>query len=103
MTVQDVTEENHEELRIDVTRGAYVVQVNVGSPADKAHIEAGDVILKLDDVEIHTTDELIAEIDRHKVGDKVTLLIARGGSKDKLKKAVVILGELDQSEFRPGG
>ena len=103
VTVQDVTEENHEELRIDVTRGAHVVQVNVGSPADKAHIEAGDVILKLDDVEIHTTDELIAEIDRHKVGDKVTLLIARGGSKDKLKKAVVILGELDQSEFRPGG
>lgn len=103
VTVQDVTEENHEELRIDVTRGAYVVQVNVGSPADKAHIEAGDVILKLDDVEINTTDELITEIDRHKVGDKVTLLIARGGSKDKLKKVVVVLGELDQSEFRPGG
>jgi len=103
VTVQDVTEENHEELRIDVTRGAYVVQVNVGSPADKAHIEAGDVILKLDDLEIDTTDELITEIDRHKVGDKVTLLIARGGSKDKLKKVVAVLGELDQSEFRPGG
>jgi len=103
VTVQDVTEENHEELRISVTSGAYVVQVNVGSPADRAHIEAGDVILKLDDVEVRTTDELITEIGRHKVGDKVTLLIARGGSKDKLKKAVVILGELDQSEFRPGG
>ena len=103
VTVQDVTEENHEELRIDVTRGAYVVQVNVGSPADKAHIEAGDVILKLDDLEIDTTDELITEIDRHKVGDKVTLLIAREGSKDKLKKVVAVLGELDQSEFRPGG
>jgi serine protease Do len=103
VTVQDVTKENHEELRIDVTSGAYVVQVNVDSPADRAHIEAGDVILKLNDVEIHATDELITEIDRHKVGDKVTLLIARGGSKDKLKKAVVILGELDQSEFRPGG
>jgi len=103
VTVQDVTEDNHEELRIDVTRGAYVVQVNVGSPADRAHIEAGDVILKLDDVEIRTTDELITEIDRHKVGDKVTLLVARGGSKDKLKKVVVVLGELDLSEFRPGG
>lgn len=103
VTVQDVTEENHRELRIDVTHGAYVVQVNVGSSADKAHIEAGDVILKLDDVEIRTTNELITEIDRHRVGDKVTLLIARGGSKDRLKKVVVLLGELDQSEFRPGG
>ncbi len=103
ITVQDVTEENHEALRIEVTRGAYVVQVNVGSAADRAHIEAGDVILKINDVEVRTTDDLISEIQRHKVGEKVTVLVARGGSKDKLKKVVVVLGELDQSEFRPGG
>jgi len=97
--VADVTAETREELRVEVDYGAYVAQVNVGGPGDKAGIEAGDVILEINGIKVKDSDSLIAEIQRHKVGDKVTLLVARGGEKAQLRKVVVVLGELDTSSF----
>ncbi len=97
--VGDVTPENREELKVGVSNGAYVAQVDVNGPGDRAGIEAGDVVLEVDGASIANSDDLITAIQLHAVGDKMTLLLARGGSKEKLKKVVVILGELDTSEF----
>jgi serine protease Do len=102
VTVQDVTKDNHEELKVDQAEGAYVVQLNQNGPGDRAGIQPGDVILEIDGIKIKTGDELITQIQAHNVGDKVTMLLSRSGRKDNLKKVAVVLGELDQSELKAG-
>jgi serine protease Do len=100
--VRDVTPENHGDLKVEVTEGAYVAQVNADGPGDRAGIQPGDVILELNGTKVKTGDGLIALIQQYAVGTRVTALVARGGHKAKISKVAVILGELDQNEFRAG-
>jgi putative serine protease PepD len=53
--------------------GAVVVQVDSGSPAEKAGLTAGDVIQSVDGQAVTGTDELAAAISSHKPGDQVRL------------------------------
>ncbi|WP_431986293.1 S1C family serine protease [Streptomyces griseoflavus] len=53
--------------------------VDPGGPADKAGLQPGDVITKLDDRVIDSGPTLIGEIWTHKPGDKVTITYERGG------------------------
>lgn len=48
-----------------------------GSPAERARIIAGDVILSLADSAINSTEDLQRVIQERKVGDKVEILILR--------------------------
>jgi len=95
VVIQDVTKDSYKDLKIEVDHGAYVWQVNAGGPADKAGLEPGDVILRINEVSISKSNDLIEEIQKHKVGDRVTLLVAKDGKKDRQSKVAVILGELD--------
>ena len=58
--------------------GAGIEQVNSGSAADKAGIERGDVVTKVDDEIVTGSDSLVATIRGHRPGDKVTLTVVRG-------------------------
>ncbi|MCW0213948.1 MAG: trypsin-like peptidase domain-containing protein [Pseudonocardia sp.] len=57
------------------TGGAVVAQVNPGGPADKAGIRPGDVVTRIDDRPVTDSDELVAAVRDHAVGDVVTLVI----------------------------
>lgn len=59
-------------------------------PADRAGLEAGDVITKFDDTVIDSGPTLIGEIWTHKPGDRVTLTYKRDG---RTATAEVTLGE----------
>jgi len=61
------------------TGGAQVSQVVSGSPAEDAGIEPGDVITKVDDIEITDAQELVATIREHSSGDEVTITYERDG------------------------
>lgn len=94
-TLDDYLQQNPD-LKLKVKDGVFVVSVTVGGPADKAGIDAGDVILSIDGQDVKTGKDLIETIDTHKVGDRVTLLVARQGG-DKREEVSVVLGELDTS------
>lgn len=81
-----------------VEDGVFVVSVTVGGPADRAGIEAGDVILNIDDIEVASGDDLISVIQDRQVGDRVKLLVARQGG-EKQEVVTVVLGELDLNEI----
>ena len=93
ISCQDVTETIHDMYNIPV--GVYVTAVTDKSAADKAGIESGDVIIKIDDVEVSTTEELNAEKNKHEAGEIVKLTIVRNGEE---KDITVTLDEVQNAE-----
>ncbi|HSF35501.1 MAG TPA: trypsin-like peptidase domain-containing protein [Nocardioides sp.] len=59
--------------------GAVVREVTAGSTADKAGLEAGSVITRVDDQRITGADSLVATIRSYRPGDTVTLTWTSGG------------------------
>lgn len=86
-----LTNDVAEYLDLDVKRGAYVssqegsTAIVAGSPAAKAGIKEGDIIIKVDDTEINEDNSLAAVINRHSVGDEVALTVVRAGQEIQLK------------------
>lgn len=86
-----LTNDTAEYLDLDVKRGAYVSAqdgssaIVEGSPAEEAGLKEGDIITKVNDTEINEENSLAAIINRHSVGDKVSLTIIRDGQEIKLE------------------
>jgi len=62
-----------------ITDGAKVSEVNNGSAAANAGLQTGDVITKIDDHLITSSDGLVAIIRSYRPGEKVTVTYDRGG------------------------
>jgi putative serine protease PepD len=60
--------------------GALVQEVVPGSPADKAGLRPGDLVVGIDGQSVADYGELGARIRAHKPGDKITLTVVRGGN-----------------------
>lgn len=73
-----------------VEEGIAVVEVEDSSPADKAGLEKGDIIVKLGDKDTGSLSEFRYELYKYKVGDKVTVSYYRD---DKLKTTTITLGK----------
>jgi len=61
----------------DLPEGAYVQSVVQGSPADKAGIQQGDILMKIDGQRITDQDQLSTYIAKKKVGDTITITLYR--------------------------
>ena len=59
--------------------GVYIASVSEGSCAEKAGIQAGDVMTSIDGKDLASTTELQAELNRKRAGDEVTVSVWRGG------------------------
>jgi S1-C subfamily serine protease len=62
------------------TDGALIQEVTPDSPASKARIQPGDVVVSVDGKAIQNDSEMIAAIRAHQPGDKVTIGVVRGGN-----------------------
>lgn len=62
---------------ISLDKGIYVAQIVNYSPASKANLKVGDVIEKIDDVELNKMSDLRRYIYQKNTGDKVNLTIYR--------------------------
>ena len=60
--------------------GVTVVDVDAGSAADSAGLQAGDVITKIDDTAIDGPESLAAAIVAHQPGDEVAVTYVRDGA-----------------------
>jgi len=93
-TVQPLFPQIAKLLKLDVEKGAMVVEVAPGGPADKAGLKGGnrqiqagnilitvggDVITHVDQKEVKDAEELIKTIREKKIGDTVVLKIIRDG------------------------
>jgi|SRR5680860_89673 len=71
--------------------GAYISAVTPNGPAAKAGIAKGDVITKIKDVQVQNTSDLIRELYKNNVGDKIAITYSREGV---TKQVQVTLGEI---------
>jgi S1-C subfamily serine protease len=79
--------------------GALVVSVATGSPAEKAGLKAGDVIMAVDGTRLGAKDnDLATLISRHKVGDTVALSVRTGTAAARDVSVV-----LDRNPQKPEG
>jgi serine protease Do len=96
--IQEVTKEIAELEKLEQPKGALVASVQEGSPAEKAGIKAGDIILTFDGKEVDTMRTLPKLVAQTKVGKKVVVKIWRN-QKPITKK--VLLGRLEATkEFK---
>ncbi|MCX6188166.1 MAG: Do family serine endopeptidase [Bacteroidetes bacterium] len=75
--ITDVDSKKAEENDLKEVKGVFVEKSNEGSAAMDAGLKKGDVILKVDDVEINSVSELQEQISRRKPGDKVVITYQR--------------------------
>lgn len=87
---QTISDSTASKYSLPVSEGAYVTRVVPGSPAEKAGIAAGDIIVGVDGKPVKTMDDVIAGVRSHAVNDKVTITYYSGTSK---KKTTVTLQE----------
>ena len=94
--IQEVTKEIAEVENLEKPEGALVASVSEKSPAEKAGIKAGDIILEFDGKKVITMRTLPKLVAQSKVGKRVIVKIWRN---QKLISKKVLLGRLESSEF----
>ncbi len=82
--IQNIDKDLMESEDLPSTDGVLVTEVIKDSPAEKAGLERGDVILLYDDKDISSVNQLTRMIERTDPGEKKNLSILRDGSKDKI-------------------
>jgi len=80
--------------------GVVITEVIEGTAAEKAELQAGDIITKIDDLEIENIQQIISYVQSKEKGDKVDVQYIRDGKKKKTKAT---LGEkaMNLSMFSP--
>jgi serine protease Do len=93
VNIQEVTPELAKSFGLKDNKGALVSQVLPNSPAEKAGIEQGDVILQFDGKDVSDSKELPRIVASTPVGKSVMVKIARDG---KVTDRQVKLGEMEE-------
>ena len=129
-TIQTLIPEVAKSLKLKIERGAMIAEVVKGGPADKAGLKGGgqrvqvgnmiavaggDIVVKADQHDVKTSDELIRYVREKKPGSTIVLKVYRkdrfeeceGDPRRKTEKEIAIwkgyglngAGEIDKEEF----
>jgi len=83
--IQALTPELAKSFKLEDTRGVLVASVEPGSPAAKAGLQSGDIILSFDGKPVQNANELPRIVAASKPGTPVTLEISRNGARRQVK------------------
>lgn len=95
--IQHVTDDIAEGLGLDKAKGALVAEVMDNSPAEKAGIKVGDLILEFDGKEISVMKKLPRVVAETLVGKKVDVFVMRDGAKKIIEVVVEKLVDDEES------
>ncbi len=87
------------ELGVTETQGFYIKKVNTKSGAEKAGLQKGDIIIKLDEQNVATFADLSGYINTKRPNDKVQVTFIRDG-KNKVVPVILSKNELFGTEFK---
>ena len=86
--IDQVSKDVAESIGLGKPQGALVRGVETGGPAEKAGVEAGDIILKFDGKPVDKSNDLPRLVGNTKPGTKATLTVFRRGSTKDLSVTV---------------
>lgn len=87
--MRTLTEDLARALGIKYVKGVIVVEVVEGSPAEKAGIQANDVIISVNGQKVETAEQLKGIIRSYPAGSRVMVTIVRNGEKIELPVVLV--------------
>jgi len=93
VTIQELTRELAESFGLSKPSGALISSVEKGAPADKAGIEASDVILKFDGKLVDNSSDLPRIVAATKPGSKVVVELWRKGASKKVTVEIAQMPE----------
>jgi len=93
VVIQQVSKELADGFGLPKPQGALVNSVEKGGPADKAGIEAGDVILRFDGKPVNSSEDLPRVVGGTKPGSKVVVQVWRNKATRDLQVVVAELNE----------
>jgi S1-C subfamily serine protease len=73
-----------DEKSLDVRKGVYIDSLMNHSAAASAGIKVGDVVIKVNDIDINSSPELQGVIAQHRPGETVTITINRTGKEKSI-------------------
>ncbi|HBA88935.1 MAG TPA: peptidase [Geobacter sp.] len=98
VSVQLVTPELAQSFGLDSEKGALIAEVMKESPAEKAGIKGGDIILEYDGHVIHEMSELPRRVAGTEVGKKVNLVVLRDGHQQTIPVVIEKLKEGEEQD-----
>ncbi|HUL31772.1 MAG TPA: Do family serine endopeptidase [Thermodesulfobacteriota bacterium] len=82
--LQDITPELMKFFNLKEKEGALISQVYEGSPAEKAGLKVGDVVIEVDGVKVTNSPDVVREVLKKRVGQKVNFSILREGKRTEV-------------------
>ncbi|HEX7707567.1 MAG TPA: PDZ domain-containing protein [Thermoanaerobaculia bacterium] len=89
VVLNDITPELREHYGAPKGSGILVGSVEQGSPAEKAGVRVGDIVLTIDGTEVSSSAQLRRALSGKKEGDSVRIEVLRNRSRQALVAAVV--------------
>ncbi len=98
VTAQDLTPELASAFGIDNNQGAVVARITKGSAAEKAGLQVGDIILKIDGRPVENSGDVRNRVGLLRVGSSVDMFVLRNGD----AKTITAKLEAPRLENQPG-
>ena len=99
VTAGTMTEQMAAQYRYDVTSGVFIYSVEEDGAAAKAGLKMGDVIVKVDDTDITSMEDLTVAKKQYSAGDTCTLTIYREGQETTVELTWGAVPEDQQSNI----
>jgi serine protease Do len=90
-------------FKLKSTEGAFVESVVPGDPADKAGVRPGDTVVRVDNVPVKTTRDLIGYVSSKPPGNKVRLAVMRDGREQVFTVSLNERGAENTADNEKGG
>lgn len=101
VSVQDLTHELSRTMGIEGTRGALISEIHKASPAEKAGLKQGDVVVAYNGKEIRDASQLRNEAASSPIGKEVKVTVLREGKKRELPVRIESMESRAQASALP--
>jgi S1-C subfamily serine protease len=81
----DVSRELARRFELAVDAGVFVMRIIPESPAERAELQSGDVIVAIGDRQVDSMQDLQSEIRTRRAGDVVSLVVVRGSEEGRVR------------------